>query len=206
MLLPPEVQPEEATAPREAYCTQPGDLVFYANDTLRARFLYTLAHTGRPYHAGLVVNLPDGRPAILESGPYDYTHVYLMDALPRLRTHSGAVWIRRVRTPLSPEESAGLTAFALEQTGKRFALFRIMLEATPFRAHGCVHSQIFGSSRIDRDSWFCSELVVASLAAIGRVDPKVMKPNTIYPRDLFRDCPFDLKPCWEEPRRWVYEP
>jgi hypothetical protein len=181
-------------------------MVFYAHERLSARLVYTLARTGRPYHAGLVVNLPDGRPAILESAAYDYTHIYLMDVLPRLRSHSGAVWIRRVRTPLTPEESACLTAFALEQTAKHFARFRIMLEATPFRAHGTLHSHLFGSSRIDRDSWFCSELVVASLAAIGRVDPNVMKPNTIYPRDLFRDRPFDLRSCWEESRRWVCQP
>jgi hypothetical protein len=181
-------------------------MVFYAHESLRARFLYTLARTGRPYHAGIVVNLPDGRAAVLESGPYDYIHVYLMDLLPRLRTHSGAIWIRRLRVPLTAEESAQLTSFALEQTGKRFALFRIMREATPFRAHGYVHSHLFGSPSIERRGWFCSELVVAALAAIGRLDPQVMKPNTIYPRDLFRDTPFDLKPCWEEPRRWLCEP
>jgi hypothetical protein len=205
-LLPCEVAAPECDVPREAYRPQPGDLVFYAHNSLTARFLYTLAHTGRPYHAGLVVNLPDGRPAILESGPYDYVHVFLMDLLPRLRTHEGVVWIRRLRVPLTPDESTRLTSFALEQTGKRFALFRIMLEATPLRAHGRLHSHLFGRSTIERQSWFCSELTVAALAAIGRIDPHVMKPNTIYPRDLFRDWPFDLKPCWEPPRRWVCEP
>lgn len=197
---------EACGGPHEPYQPQPGDIVFYAHDSLRSCVFYALAHTGKPYHVGVVVNLPDGRPAILESGPYDYVHVFLMDALPRMRSHPGPVWVRRLRVPLTPEESARLSSFALAQTGKRFALFRILLEVTPFRAHGCLHSQLFGSSRIDRPSWFCSELAIAALSVAGRIDPHVIKPNTVYPRDLFRDCPYDLKPCWEQPRRWVCDP
>lgn len=192
--------------PREPYFPQPGDIVLYDHKSLRSRFFYTLAHTGKPYHAGIVVNLPDGRPAILEAGPYDYTHVFLMDALPRMRTHKGTVWVRRLRVPLTPEQSARLTDFALHQTGKGFALFRIILEVTPFRAHGSLHSRVFGSPKTERHGWFCSELVVAALAVAGLVDPHIVKPNTLYPRDLFRDCPFDWKPGWEEPCRWTSEP
>ena len=198
--------PDNPPSPCEVYQPQPGDIVFFSHDHLRSRLVYALAHTGKPYHVGLVVNLPDGRPAILEAGPYDYVHVYLMDLLPRLRTHEGLIWVRRLRVPLSPCESARLTSFALAQTGKRFALFRVILQATPFRAHGSLHSCVFGSSRIDRPSWFCSELVLAALAFVGRIDPHRIKPNAIFPRDLFRDDPFDLKPCWEAPRPWTCGP
>jgi hypothetical protein len=197
----------QATAgPREPYFPQPGDIVLYAHHSLRSLFFYTLARTGKPYHVGIVVNLPDGRPAILEAGPYDYLHTYLMDALARMRTHTGTIWVRRLRVPLTPEQSARLTNFALHQTGKGFALFRIILEVTPFRAHGSLHSRLFGSPKTERHGWFCSELVVAAMAVAGLVDPHVVKPNTIYPRDLFRDCPFDWKLRWEEPRLWSYEP
>jgi len=206
-LLPPGACTEDRTICREPYLSQPGDIVFYSHDNLRQRCLYALAHTGKPYHVGIVVNLSDGRPAILEAGPYDYVNVYLMDLLPRMRTHEGSVWVRRRRTPLTPEQSARLTDFALHQTGKRFALFRIILEITPVRAHGdSPHRRLFGSSCVDRRGWFCSELVIAALAVAGVVDPQVMKPNTIFPRDLFYDRPFDLKPCWEEPRPWTCNP
>lgn len=205
-LAPPTLCPQEASATPEPYLPQPGDIVLFSHDRLRSRFVYALARTGKPYHAGIVVRLPDGRFAILEAGPYDYVHVYLMDLLPRLRTHEGVLWVRRLRVPLSPSASARLTSFALVQTGKRFALFRVILQATPFRAHGAFHSRLFGSARIDRHGWFCSELVVAALAVAGRIDPHFMKPNTVYPRDLFRDEPFDLKPCWEAPRRWMCAP
>lgn len=204
-LAPPDACPQDSTIPAEPYLPQPGDIVLFSHNRLRSLFVYALARTGKPYHSGIVVNLPDGRPAILEAGPYDYVSVYLMDLPPRLRTHEGGIWVRRLSVPLSPCESARLTSFALAQTGKRFALFRVILQATPFRAHGPVHARIFGSSRIDRHRWFCSELVVAALAVVGRLDPHRIKPNTVYPRDLFRDQPFDLKPCWEAPRRWTIQ-
>jgi hypothetical protein len=205
-LLAPGACPHDPAAPREPYLPKPGDLVFYTSDRFRQRIFYSLAYTGKPYHVGIVVSLPDGRPAVLEAGPYDYIHVYLMDLLPRLQTHQGTIRIRRLRTPLTAEQSARLTAFALGQTGKRFAVLRIVLEITPFRTHGPIRSRLFGSARINRHSWFCSELVIASLAVAGVVDPTVMKPNTLYPRDLYSDRPFDLKPCWEEPRLWRCDP
>lgn len=198
--------PQTADGLKEPYFPQPGDIVLYDHKSLRSRFFYTLAHTGKPYHSGIVVNLPNGRPAILEAGPYDYVHVYLMDALPRMRTHTGTIWVRRLRVPLTPEQSVRLTHFALHQTGKGFALFRIVLEVTPFRAHGALHSRIFGSPKTERHGWFCSELVIAAMAVAGLVDPHIVKPNTVYPRDLFLDYPFDLEPGWEEPRRWMCAP
>lgn len=205
-LLAPGACSHDPSSPREAYLPKPGDLVFYTSDRLRQRIFYTLAYTGKPYHVGIVVNLPDGRPAVLEAGPYDYVHVYLMDLRPRLETHPGTIRIRRLRTPLTAEQSARLTSFALGQTGKRFAVGRIILEITPFRTHGPIRARLFGSAKLNRHSWFCSELVIAALAVAGVVDPEVMKPNTLYPRDLFSDRPFDLKPCWEEPRPWVCDP
>lgn len=205
-LLPPGACPSNRDAPREAYVPQPGDIIFYDHRSLQAAFLYALAHTGKPYHAGIVVNLSDGRPAVLEAGPYDLIHVFLMDAQPQMRTHEGEIWVRRLRTPLTAEQSACLTRFALAQTGKRFALCRIILEATPLHAHGPLRARLFGSSRTDRHCWFCSELVVAAAAVAGIVDPHVLKPNTLYPRDLFYDRHCDLKPWWEAPRRWMCDP
>src|SRR5262245_44834320 len=87
------------TGPREVYVPAEGDLVFFAEDSLFWRCMYALAHTGPPYHVGIVVRLPDGRMATLEAAPYTTIHVFLLDALPRLHSHDGAVWVRRLRVP-----------------------------------------------------------------------------------------------------------
>jgi hypothetical protein len=165
--------------------------------------MYALAHTGPPYHVGIIVCMPDGRPAILEAGPGDTTRVFILDLLPRLYGHDGAVWVRRLRVPLTPEQSACLTQFALEQAGKRLATVRLVLEITPLRNHGWLHAHIFGRPWVDRCAWFCSELVTAAAAHAGLIDPYQVRPNTVYPRDMFRDNPNDFRPWWEEPRRWT---
>jgi hypothetical protein len=191
---------------REAYVPREGDLLFYRDFSPFWRTLYFLAYTGPPYHVGIVVRLPDGRFATLEAGPYDSRHVYLLDLLPRLQTHDGTVWVRRLRAPLTQEQSSRLTDFALEQAGKHFALLRIALAVTPLRAHGPLRSRLFGSPRVDRDRWFCSELVVAAAAVAGLIDPRRVPPNTVYPKDMFIDWPHDLRPCWEEPALWTCTP
>jgi hypothetical protein len=186
----------------EAYVPRAGDLVFYSDRSVPWRLLYALAHTGPPFHVGIVVDLPGGRPGVLEAGAFDSMEVLLMDLPPRLRAHNGTVWVRRLRNPLSPEQSARLTSFALAQTAKRYALVRLAREITPLRAHGPLGGYLFGSPRVDRDTWFCSELTVAAACVAGLLDPQAMRPNTVYPRDLFLDRPHDLRARWHEPALW----
>jgi hypothetical protein len=191
---------------RQAYRPRPGDLVLYSADSVMWRAVYALARTGPPFHVGIVVALPDGRPAVLEAGAYDRDVILLADLGPRLRSHDGTIWVRRLRAPLGTEASARLTTFALEQTQKRYALLRVSLEITPFGAHGPLRSRLFGSARLDRPRWFCSELAVAAAAVAGLLDPAVVKPNTVYPRDLYTDRPHDLSPVWEGPALWSPAP
>src|SRR5579885_955865 len=82
--------------PREVYVPAEGDLIFFTDRSLFWRAVYALAHTGPPYHVGIVVRLPDGHMATLEAAPYTTVHVFLLDALPRLHSHPGAVWVRRL--------------------------------------------------------------------------------------------------------------
>jgi hypothetical protein len=190
----------------EPYVPGAGDIIFYSDDSVVWRWLYALAGTGPPYHVGIVVRLPDSRPAVLEAGPYDTTHVYLLDVLPRLHTHDGAVWVRRLRAPLGPDQSDRLTCFALAQAGKRFALGRVALQITPVRARGPLRTHLIGRPRPDRRRWFCSELVVAAAGAAGLVDLRAVRPSSVYPRDLFVDSPHDYRPLWEAPARWTAGP
>jgi hypothetical protein len=190
----------------EPYTPREGDIILYSDDSVLWRWLYALARTGPPYHVGIVTRLPDGRPAVLEAGPYDTNYVYLMDVLPRLHTHNGPAWVRRLRVPLPPDQSARLTAFALAQTNKRFALGRLALQITPLKARGPLRSHLFGSPRLDHRRWFCSQLVVAAAGAAGLLDLRAIPPNSVYPRDLFVDSPYDFLPLWEPPARWTPGP
>jgi hypothetical protein len=202
-LWTPQPGPDGVIRPaRQGYQPCPGDLVFYTHGSKLYRVLFALAHSGPPYHVGIVVALPDGRRGLLEAGPWAEMRVYLLDALPRMHSHEGAVFVRRLRVPLSPEQAARLTAFAVEQIGKPFACLRVAGEGTPLRAHGWLGRQLFGSPRVDHQHWFCSELVVAASCVAGLLDPHVICPNTVMPRDLFIDKPHDLSAVWEKPLPW----
>ena len=64
---------------------------------------------------------------------------------------------------------------------------------------------------LDRDSYFCSELVVEALVYAGLMDGRTARPSAAYPRDLFMDAspnPYlnkhlKLAPAWDPPARWT---
>jgi hypothetical protein len=124
------------------------------------------------------------------------------------------VWIRQRKTPLTPEQSACLTAFCLRQDGKRFAIGRLGAQWTPFRSRGPLRTQFMGGPHGDRRSYFCSELATETLVAAGLLDPATTRPSATYPRDLFMDFsinPFinrnyNLGECWYPPARWISNP
>jgi hypothetical protein len=190
----------------DRYVPHEGDLVLFDDHSPTWTFLYHMAGTDLPDHSGIVIRLPDGRPALLESAPDDGKlagmYVRLLDALPRLHQFQGTIYIRRIRHPLTPEQSDRLTEFALKQEGKRYALCRLLLQATPFRARGRVREALFGKTYLDRCSWFCSELVVAAGTAAGLFDPRVHRANSMYPRDLIYDDIYDLSATWLPMGTW----
>jgi hypothetical protein len=190
----------------EPYEPHEGDLVLYDDHHPTWTFLYHIAGTDLPDHSGIVFRLPDGRPGLLESAPDDGKlagmYVRLLDAMSRLHQFQGTIYIRRLKRPLTPEQSARLTAFALAQEGKRYALCRMLLQGTPFRARGPVRNALFGKTYMDRCSWFCSELVVAAGTAAGLFNPKVHHANSMYPRDMIYDDIYDLSATWLPVGTW----
>jgi hypothetical protein len=88
------------------------------------------------------------------------------------------VWIRQRKTPLTHEQNECLTAFAMRQDGKWFALPRLGRQLTPFRTRGPLRTYWMGQPHGgDRRSYFCSELVTESLVAAGLVDPAKARPG-----------------------------
>ncbi len=68
----------------EPYVPREGDIVFFDDMSKFWEFLYWIGHTKPPFHSGIVFKKPDGTLALLESGPDDTLHVYLLDVCPRL--------------------------------------------------------------------------------------------------------------------------
>jgi hypothetical protein len=187
----------------ETYVPREGDILIFTYCNGFSRLLYELAGTGPPYHAGIVVRLPDGRLATLEAGPTDNWRVYLLTLPTRLPAYQGRIWVRRIKKPLEPEESARLTEFATNQTDKGFAFGRVLLGATVMRPRGDLGVELFGQTSLERDEWFCSELVVAACVAAGRLDRQKIPANGVYPRDLFLDDPISFSATWEPPLLWT---
>jgi hypothetical protein len=207
---------DELRCPAVPYLPQPGDLMLRMDNSIFWRVTHWLALAFDPNGSAIVFARPDGSLAVLEAGPNDTMIVDTLDMLPHLKEYAdaegGKVWIRKRKVPLTPEQSAQLTAFALEQQGKRFALGRLGVQLTVFRARGPIRTCFCGKPRGgSRYSYFCSELVCEALIAAGLLDPARTRPSATYPHDLFfgRSCnPYinhhlDINECWEPPARWT---
>jgi hypothetical protein len=195
---------------------EPGDVMVYTDSNVFWEITHDLALAFQPHGSGIVVARPDGTLGILEAGPNDTTHVRVLDALPHLCEYEakGPVWIRKRKTPLTPEQSAALTEFALRQDGKRFALVRLAGQLTLLRHRGPLRTYFMGKPQGDRDTYFCSELVTESMVYAGLIDPTTARPSATYPHELFYDHSynlylnkhFSLAHSWEPPARWVSSP
>jgi hypothetical protein len=192
------------------YQPHEGDIILFDDHSSTWRFLYKMVGSDVPDHSGMVVKLPDGSLALLESGPDDFKlagpYVRLLEAIPRLQCYQGSMYVRRLKQPLSTEQSRALTHFAMEQEGKRYAIGRLLLQATPCRCRSGWRAKLFAHTYTDRCSWLCSELVVAAGTVAGLFDPNVHHANRMYPLDMMEDKAFDLSATWERPALWLPSP
>jgi len=199
--------------PPEAYLPQPGDIMLRLDGNLFWRVTHYMALAFDPNGSAIIFARPDGTLAVLEAGPNDCLWVRTLDMLPHLKEYTavGKVWIRKRRVPLTPEQSACLTAFALSADGKRFALHRLGVQLTPFRSRGLIRTCFIGKPRGERWCYFCSELVCEACVAAGLLDPERTRPPATYPHDLFYgrsinpfiDKHLDINQLWFPPARWT---
>ncbi len=205
---------EVVREPFKRFHPQPGD-IYLATD--RSRIIqagHRLALSGAPHHSGIVIALEDGRPAILEAGPFNGLRIEILDLSYDLGKHEQRgekVWIRQRRTPLTAEQSECLTRWARRQEGKPFAARRMLRQMTPFRTRGPLRTFILGEPHGERDRYFCAELVVEALVAIDAVSADTARPSATFPRELFFDRSanlyldehFTLADGWHPPARWL---
>jgi hypothetical protein len=199
--------------PARPYLPQPGDVLLATDNNIFWKITHDLALAFEPHNSAVIFARPDGSLAILEAGPNDTLWVDTLDMLPHLQEYAakGPVWIRKRKMPLTPEQSACLTAFAMKQPGKRFALGRLGGQLTPLRSRGPIRTAWLGKPHGDRRAYFCSELVTESLVAAGLVNPETTRPAATYPHDLFFDHSHNryinkhlpLACDWEPPARWA---
>jgi hypothetical protein len=203
--------------PCVSYCPQPGD-IFMATDNDWVQIVgHRLAFSGPPHHSGIVVARPEGRFAVLEAGPHNGVKVCLIDVLDHLRSYevkNEIVWIRRRKIPLTAEQSARLTEWAVRQDGKEFAVIRIAGQLTFLRSRGPIRTFFVGGPHGERDTYFCSELAMESCVYAGLLDPARTRPSATYPRDLFFGDSLNpflhfnlaINSAWEPPARWTEHP
>jgi hypothetical protein len=195
------------------YLPQPGDVMVATDKNLFWKVTHDMALAFEPHGSAIVIARRDGTLGTLEAGPNDTMRCTILPMLPHLKEYAdkGPVWIRKRKTPLTPEQSACLTDFAERQDGKIFALQRLGILLTPFRDRGPLRTVFMGKPHGDRYSYYCSELVLESCVAAGLCDPKTTRPSASFPRDLFSDRSFNpyirrhppLACDWEPPARWM---
>jgi hypothetical protein len=195
------------------YEPQSGDIMFSTDWNPVWQVLFNLAGTGHPHHSAIIVRRRDGDLAVLEAGPYDGFTVELLEPLTHFGIYEakGAVWIRRRKTPLTPEQDARLTDWAEAQNKRRFAAGRLAGQMTIFRSRGPIRTRWVGGPHGARSAYFCCELLMESLVATGLVDTVNTRPAATYPRDVFFDesrNPWinehtNLSADWQAPARWT---
>jgi hypothetical protein len=196
-----------------AYLPQPGDVMLATDKNLFWKITHDMALAFEPHNSAIIVAQKDGGLGILEAGPNDTLRIRILDMLPHLKEYAdkGPVWIRKRKTPLTPEQVAALTDFAERQNGKRFALGRLGVQLTPFRDRGPFRTAFMGKPHGDRNSYYCSELVLEACVAACLVNPITTRPSASYPHDLFFDHSHNryinkhlpLACEWEPPARWM---
>jgi hypothetical protein len=190
----------------EPYVPREGDIIFFDDMSKFWEFLYWLGDTKPPFHTGIVFKKPDGTLAVLESGPDDTLHVYLLDIGPRLNEFKGTLQVRRCKKELTCEQSKTLTDFALAQEGKRYAMWRLLLQGTPVKTRGGPWRESLAKTHFDRRRWLCTEIVVTAAELVGLMDPNVIKGTNTYPLDILDDHKFELLPVYEEAGYWCRHP
>ncbi len=200
------------------YALQPGDICFAVNRHMFSRLGHQLSGAGLPNHSMIAFQFPDGRIGILEAGPHSRLVLEVNDGYAHLRQYEfdpARVWVRRRRVPLTVEQSDALTRFCLAQHGKSFPSLRLAAQLTPFRTRMPFKTAFVGKVDPMQETYFCSELVLTSLAVAGIVDSEPLRPSATYPSDIFYSASANrwvdrgvklLHNDWDPPARWTHDP
>ncbi len=203
--------------PLEVYVPQPGDIFLATDESFWLRLGHAVVGGRGFHHSGFIFARYDGALGLIEAGPFNELVVRVLDPYQHMGNHVARgtkVWVRRRRVPLTPEQSARLTAFASVQEDKPFALLRGLSFITPFSRRGVLRTPFVGRVHGNRPRYFCSELVIESFVAAGLMDGATARPAATLPRDLFfghsgnpyLDRHLNMDEGWYPPARWLPGP
>lgn len=200
----------EPRLPVEPYAPKSGDILLLSDTNKFWTFVYRIALTGKPGHAGIVVTMPDGRLGVLEAGYNDTTWARVTPLDYRINEYHGTVWIRQREVPLTPDEDRKLTEFAVAADGGRYALGRFILQLTPIRSRGPLRTYVIGGPRGIGGRYYCAEETLEALAYVGVIDARTVRPAATFPQDMFYDRSRNLyvdhhpplAAGWKPPRLW----
>jgi len=189
----------------ESYTPAEGDLLFFTSRRPAYKVGYGLAGTGEPWHVCLIVRDPSGELVVFDFAPPGaqayVASVSLADRFDRkvIEDEEGYAWVRRLRRPVTAEESATLTNVLATQSGKKFSPSTIAAQVLPGTRRLTGH---FDPPRYDKERWICSELVVFALQEAGLFPATKYRASRFYPRDLMLDEKTSLSCNWATPMLW----
>ena len=186
-------------AGQEVYIPQAGDIILFRNPSFFARAAYYVTFSGGLTHVALVVARPDGRLCLLEATP---KYGVIMGDLPtRVTQFTGQLSVRRRITPLTPEQSASMSAFACAQVGKKFYYLAALAPPVsfPFR----IFCKPVDMQHLERSRWICTTLALRTCIAAGLIGTERINPEGTCPSDIATDYLLDLSEGWYPPIRFV---
>ena len=197
--------------PATQYAPKAGDVLLLSDTTPFWTTLYRLVFSGRPGHSALVVTMPDGKLGVLEAGFNDTIWTRLTPLDYRLAQFPGYIWVRQRHIPLTPDQDARLTAFAVASENKRYAVGLFAAQITPFSPRGPIRTALAPGPRGPGHPVFCTQAVLEALVYAGVIDRRTIRPAATYPQDLFYDWsrnPYinrhpPLLDGWAPPAQWT---
>src|SRR5262249_55498509 len=74
--------------PVSPYTPQPGDIFLATDQALWARVGHWVAGGAGVHHSGIVFLRSDGRPGLIEAGPFNSVRIEVMDPVEHMREHA----------------------------------------------------------------------------------------------------------------------
>lgn len=150
------------------------------SNIVRLRDLTRISHVGVVcYYGGKMFLWESTTLSNIECAWCNKSHhgVQAVDIRTRIKNYEGKIWVAKLREPIAPNRLLDGSKFMAQQHGKGYDRKQVYW-AIPSLG-------IYPWQRYDDSAWFCSELVIAFLQRVDRVDNNT-SPATWRPAHVIR--------------------